>query len=176
MSERTHEIGGAVEHLKKSGILKLIAMSAALGLALLLIGNFAFGEKENKTVGEPVQNSMGADFFLAYKQGIEQEARLLCEGVSGVRSASAVVFFEGMGGSIYAQNVQSGSMEKSEYVIVGSGSGAHALYLGEELPRLCGIGIVCDTGDNEDVRNRLAMLMAATYGLPLTRVYIAEGK
>ena len=76
---------------------------------------------------------------------------------------------------MYAQNTQFGSSEKSEYVIIGSGSNAHALYLGESLPRISGIGVVCDTDGNGDKRNELMLLLSSIYGLSLTRVYICEG-
>ena len=94
--------------------------------------------------------------------------------VRGVKSVSAVVYFDGVGESVYAVNIQSGNSEKTEYVVIGSGSNAHALYLGESLPRLVGIGVVCDTGGNVGVKNELAALLSAAYGLPLTRVHVIE--
>ena len=66
------------------------------------------------------------------------------------------------------------SSQKNEYVIIGSGSNAHALYLGESLPKLSGIGIVCNTGDSLTKRNEILSLLSAAYGIPMTRIYVTE--
>ncbi len=175
MSDQTNEMAGAVKHLKKSGLLKILAVGFALGILLLLLSGLLQDKKEESAVEEGGASGFSGAYFNAYKASMEQEARRLCSSVSGVKNATVILYFDGVGNSIYAQNTQSGNSEKVEYVIIGSGSNSHALYLGEELPRLSGIGVVCDTGNREDVRNRVAMLLASTYGLPLTRVYVAEG-
>ena len=114
--------------------------------------------------------------FFEYKSFLEKEIESVCGNVSGVRSVKAVVFFETFGESLYAQNVQSGNSgsQKNEYVVIGSGSNAHALYLGERLPVLSGIGIVCDTGNDTTKRNEILALLSSAYGLPMTRVYVSE--
>lgn len=174
MSERTNEVVGVVSHMKKSGVLKPVIIGFALGIVLLLIGGFAFSDEEKQS--ETADHSTTSyEEFLQYKESVRREVEGLARSVSGVEQVSAVVFFDGVGGSIYARNTQSGNVLKEEYVIIGSGSSSHALYIGESLPPLSGIGVVCDTGDRAALRNELAALLAATYGLPLTRVYVSEG-
>ena len=174
MPERTNEIIGAVNYMKKKGKLKLVILGFAVGIAFLLLGSFAFADKDkNKTDDFVSENTYEA--FLEYKETLRLEIEGLCLSVGGVRNVHAVVFFDGLGESIYAQNTQFGNTEKKEYVIIGSGSSSHALYLGESLPQLSGIGIVCDTGESENIKNEIAALLAAAYGLPLTRVYVSEG-
>lgn len=161
--------------MKSKGTLRIVIIGFALGAILLLIGSFAFGDKEeNKDSVNAADNSQYVS-FAEYKASIKVEIESTCLRVSGVQSAYAVVFFDGAGESKYAQNTQSGSQEKNEYVIIGSGSSAHALYLGESLPRVSGIGVVCDTGGSDNIKNELAALLSATYGLPLTRIYVSEG-
>jgi hypothetical protein len=161
--------------MKKKGSFKIILIGFILGTALLLIGGFAFGDKENGDVSDnsATPSSQSLD---EYKAQILNEIESICLGVDGVHSVKAAVYFEGGGESMYAQNTQFGSSEKSEYVIIGSGSGAHALYIGESLPPLSGIGVVCDTGGSDNLKNEIAALLAATYGLPLTRIYVSEGQ
>ena len=160
--------------MKKKGSFKIILIGFILGTALLLIGGFAFGDKENGDVSDnsATPSSQSLD---EYKAQILNEIEGICLGVDGVHSVKAAVYFDGGGESMYALNTQFGSSEKSEYVIIGSGSNAHALYLGESLPRISGIGVVCDTDGNGDKRNELMLLLSSIYGLPLTRVYICEG-
>ena len=174
MAEVGNEMIGAVNYMKKKGKLKIVALGFAVGVALLLLGSIAFEKKETVIAESAATNSYEA--FLEYKEGLRLEIEGLCRSVDGVGNVHAVVFFDGIGESVYAQNTQSGNTEKSEYVVIGSGSSSHALYLGESLPKLSGIGVVCDTGGRDNVKNELAALLSAAYGLPLTRVYVSEGR
>lgn len=175
MGDRTNEVAGALRHFKKNGALKLIMIGFAVGITLLLLGSFALSNEDSKK-GESEQDIADNTVFKEYKETVRQEVEDICMSVSGVKGATAVVFFDSLGGSIYAQNTQSGNTDKNEYVIIGSGSSSHALYIGESLPSLSGIGVVCNTGGNASVRNEVAALLSAAYGLPLTRVYVSEGK
>ena len=168
------EAAGLMGHMKKKGSFKIIIFGLLLGVALLVIGGFLLSD-EKKNNNDKVEEVSGGISFTEYKESVRREVEEICLRVGGVNSAKAVVFFDGLGTVIYAQNIQSGSVEKNEYVIVGSGTSAHALYLGESLPRLSGIGVVCNTGNDPYLKNELAALLAATYGLPLTRIYISEG-
>lgn len=166
---------GAVTHMKKKGTLKIVIVGFVVGIALLIVGSLAWGGGD----GEKGSGSEGTEqpsiSFAEYKESMRREIEEACLRVKGVNSAHAVVFFDGAGESIYAQNTQTGNTQKNEYVIVGSGSSSHALYLGESLPPISGIGVVCDTGDSDWVKNEIAALLSAAYGLPLTRVYVSEG-
>ena len=170
---KNNELIGALSHMKRSGSLKIVVIGLVLGLGLLVVGSlgiFDGGDEE-----ESVEEEGGYTDYLEYKEMLEEEIGQLCLSISGVDNVRAIVFFDGIGGSLYAQNTQSGSAgNKSEYVIIGSGSGSHALYLGESLPTLSGIGVVCRTGGNEEKRSELAILLSSAYGIPLNRIYVAE--
>ena len=166
---------GAVTHMKKKGTLKIVIIGFVVGIALLAVGSLAFGEGNGEKSANNESTSQSAISFAEYKDSVIREIEEACLKVRGVNTAHAVVFFDGAGESIYAQNTQSGNTQKNEYVIIGSGSGSHALYLGESLPQISGIGVVCDTGGSDSVKNEIAALLSAAYGLPLTRVYVSEG-
>ena len=166
------EVVNVIGHMKKKGSFKVVMLALILGIALLVAGSVAFSDKTEKKESDEQKSGVNID---EYKKQLTDEIERLCLRVDGVKSAGAVVFLDGMGGSIYAVNTQVGSTSKSEYVIIGSGSNAHALYIGESLPRLVGIGVVCDTGGRGDVRDEIALLLASLYGLPLNRVYVSEG-
>ena len=166
---------GAVTHMKRKGTLKIVIIGFVVGIVLLAVGSLAFGEGNGEKSANNESTSQSAISFAEYKESVIREIEEACLKVRGVNTAHAVVFFDGAGESIYAQNTQSGNTQKNEYVIIGSGSGSHALYLGESLPQISGIGVVCDTGGSDSVKNEIAALLSAAYGLPLTRVYVSEG-
>lgn len=174
MAGERNEVIGAVAHLKKSGMLKIVIIGAVVGIILLLMGSFGFKDKDKGN--QTAENANGYDAFLRYKEMIEEEIEGISMRVSGVSDVSAIVYFDGVGESLYAQNVQTGSTDKSEYVIIGSGSSSHALYVGESLPPISGIAVVCRTGNDAGVRNEIAALLSSAYGLSLTRVHVTEGK
>ncbi len=166
---------GAFAHMKKSGTLKILILVLSAALILLAVGSI-FSTREEKGELSDTKEGEGVIGFFEYKEMLEREIEGICIGVLGVESANAIAFFSEVGGSVYAQNTQSGNMsqDKSEYVIIGSGSNAHALYLGESLPRLSGIGVVCKTGGDETKRNEILLLLSSAYGLPMTRIYVSE--
>lgn len=175
MTDRSSDIMGAVTHMKKKGTLKIVIIGFVVGIVLLIVGSFAFGGGDGEKSSGSESAAQISVSFTEYKESVCREIEEACLKVRGVNTAHAVVFFDGAGESIYAQNTQTGNTQKNEYVIIGSGSGSHALYLGESLPQISGIGVVCDTGNSDSVKNELAALLSAAYGLPLTRVYVSEG-
>lgn len=171
------DVMGTVAHMKKKGTLKLLIIIFSIGALLLILGSFILPEEEEKKQNAEGTGGNELIGFFEYKEMLEREIEGICLSVSGVERVEAVVFFSEVGGSLYAQNTQSGGSgsDKNEYVIIGSGSNAHALYLGESLPRLSGIGIVCHTGGSAEKKNELLVLLSNAYGLPLTRIYVSEG-
>ena len=170
------DIRRTVSNMKKTGVLKILILALLAGMLLLAVGSFVSEREEDNTTSLDGQERGELAGFFEYKAYLEEEIEGLCSSVSGVSGAKAVVFFSEAGGIQYAQNVQYGSQssEKSEYVIIGNGSGAHALYIGESLPKLSGRGVICDTGDSEGKRNELLRLLSSAYGLPMTRIHVSE--
>lgn len=169
------EVMGTINHMKKKGSFKLIVIALAIGFTLLIIGGLELFDDNEQGRADSIDGDKYESFY-EYKEELEREIRFMCESISGVEAVSVVAFFDGVGESVYAQNTQSGTSERNEYVIIGSGSSSHALYLGEALPEISGIGVICKTGGQEDIRSELSALLAATYGLSMTRIYVAEAK
>ena len=173
---KQNEIVGTIKHMKKKGNFKFLVIALLLGVLLFFIGGLGlFGDDGTDSTSEEGESGKYESFY-AYKQSLEDEVKSICESVSGVKNVRAIVFFDSVGESLYAQNTQEGGSNKSEYVIIGSGSSSHALYLGEALPEIAGIGVVCSTGGSVGAKSELCALLAATYGLSMTRIYVAEAK
>ena len=175
-NDEFRDVMGTVAHMKKKGTFKFLLIALAVGAVLLILGSFVIPNVDKPEKDDDDSGGVKLIGFFEYKDMLEKEIESLCLGVAGGERVDAVVVFCDVGGSIYAQNTQSGNSysEKSEYVIIGSGSNAHALYLGESLPKLSGIGSVCDTGGDSLKRNELLALLSSAYGLPMTRIYVSE--
>ncbi|MBQ9773187.1 MAG: hypothetical protein IJW30_00810 [Clostridia bacterium] len=153
-----------------NGKLWLIVIGAAVGILLLLFGGSS--EKEEAVVQSEPYN-LSTDELVIYQNYLESEIRSLCESVSGVSNITVAVTLSGSFESVYATEWKD---ENEEYVIIGSGSSAQALYLTRSAPKIAGIGIVCRGGGSERVRNELIPLLAASFHVSSNRIYITEAK
>ena len=170
--QKNDEITGTLTYMKKKGSLKILIVLLVVGIGLLIFGASGSLKKDKTTSVQDSEQEKYSSFF-EYKNAVEDEVRAICKSVSGVDCVGVVVTFDGVGESIYATNSQKGSSERVEYVVIGSGSSSHALYLGESLPEISGIGVVCQI-DDEGKRSELISLLAAAYGLPMTRIYVVK--
>ncbi len=149
----------------------LILLGAAVGIFLLLFGDRLF-KSNAKEVEEPAPMTAQEE-LAAYQTYLEGRVRSLCESVRGVDSVTVAVTLNGSFEEIYAKETVDGN---EEYVIVGSGSNAEALYLSRLAPEIAGIGVVCRGGANTDLQHELSSLLSAAFHVPANRIYIAEAK
>lgn len=172
MSQKTgSEIVGTVNHMKKNGTFFVVIFGLIAGLILLIMGGGSFfdGEEENNDVNADIGNTDA----LEYKTETENEIKSLCMQLSGVSDAFVCVRVNSGGEKIYATNTQSiNGADREEYVIIGSGSNAEPLYLGQKLPEICGIGVILKGNNISSYKNQLEAMLSAAYSIPLTKVYV----
>lgn len=169
--QKGEEISGAIKHMKRSGALWIVIFAFAAGIIMLIIGS----SLKSKGASDEVSQGEGAGkAFEEYKSELEGSIKETCARVLGSGEVYVLLDFRSSGEALYATNtnVSSDGDRREEYVIIGSGSNAAALYIGQRLPELAGIGVVCPSGVSEGVRSRLCSLLASTYGLPLTRISV----
>lgn len=170
--QKAEAVSGAVRHMRKSGALWIVICAFIAGIIMLIIGgNMSRDEQDNETYDE---HTYSTESFETYKQGLTSSITASCEKLLGTGNIYVLLDFESSGEIIYAQNsnISSDGDRKDEYVIVGSGSNAEALYLGQKFPVLSGIGIVCPSGVSQSKKDEISALLASAYGLPLTRIYV----
>ncbi|MBE6589597.1 MAG: hypothetical protein E7643_05405 [Ruminococcaceae bacterium] len=152
------------------GKLWILLIAAALGVVLILIGGITGEETQKETQTE---HRTQTEEIATYRKQLEARIKSLCESVDGVSNVTVAVTLSGGFESVYATEWKDGN---EEYVILGSGSSASALYLSHSVPEVAGIGIVCRGGESTHIRNELIALLSATFRVNSNRIYIAEGK
>ncbi len=170
--QKKEEVSGALRHMRKSGALWIVICAFVVGIIMLIIGS---GASKNKQEEEPNDEYIrNAEGFEAYKTALASSIKASCERLIGVGDIYVLLDFESSGEIIYAQNSNTSSDgdRKEEYVIVGSGSNAQALYLGQKFPALSGIGIICPSSVTQSRKDEISALLSSAYGLPLTRIYV----
>ncbi len=147
----------------------LIAGGAILGILLLLLSGQV--DKQTEVPTETTRYAPQEDELIIYQNYMEARVRELCESVEGVGNVTAVVTLSSGFESVYATEFKNGD---EQYVIVGSGSSAEALFLSRSMPQIAGIGVVCHGGSAVTVRQELTSLLCATFRIPSNRVYITQ--
>lgn len=162
------------ETTPQNGKLRLILIvgGALIGILLLLFGG-SIGNTKEKEEDDRSTVLTPQEELDAYQAYLEKRVKTLCESVHGVDNVTVAVTLNGSFEEIYATEWIDGN---EEYVIVGSGSNASALYLSRTAPEIAGIGVVCNGGGNTNVRQELLSLLCATFRVPANRVYITEAK
>ena len=151
---------------KKTLLLLLLAL---LGILLMLLSRCG----ENKA-GAQTQSEPSALDPALYAEQIEEKVEALCNKIDGVSSAHAVVTLKGGYRAIYATDAQYGSsVNKSETVLIGSGSSEKALLIGYENPEIAGIGIVCSGGDDAYVRAEIISMISAAFDLGSNKIFVS---
>ena len=147
----------------------LLALLALLGIVLMLFSKC--GESDE---GEQAQSEPSALDPALYAEQIEEKVEALCNKIDGVSSAHAVVTLKGGYRAIYATDAQYGSsVNKSETVLIGSGSSEKALLIGYENPEIAGIGIVCSGGDDAYVRAEIISMISAAFDLGSNKIFVS---
>ena len=124
--------------------------------------------------GAQTQNEPSALDPALYAEQIEEKVEALCNKIDGVSSAHAVVTLKGGYRAIYATDAQYGSsVNKSETVLIGSGSSEKALLIGYENPEIAGIGIVCSGGDDAYVRAEIISMISAAFDLGANKIFVS---
>ena len=176
MAQQTgSEVKGTISHMKKNGTLWIVIFGFAAGIILLIIGGVGVGEERDDGV-QKAEGEICLDIY-EYERLLEADISELCRSVTGGEVFVAVRLESGVE-YVYASNVQtqSGGGTRSEYVIIGSGSSAQALYLCEKPPKISGIGVVCRGGMGEGVRNEISALLSAAYGVSMSRIYVTDSE
>lgn len=145
-----------------------LALLALLGIVLML-----FSKCGEDKAGEQVASEPSALDPALYAEQIEEKVEALCNKIDGVSSAHAVVTLKGGYRAIYATDAQYGSsVNKSETVLIGSGSSEKALLIGYENPEIAGIGIVCSGGDDAYVRAEIISMISAAFDLGSNKIFV----
>ena len=145
-----------------------LALLALIGIVLML-----FSKCGEDKAGEQVASEPSALDPALYAEQIEEKVEGLCNKIDGVSSAHAVVTLKGGYRAIYATDAQYGSsVNKSETVLIGSGSSEKALLIGYENPEIAGIGIVCSGGDDAYVRAEIISMISAAFDLGSNKIFV----
>ena len=168
--------GGRVKALDALKRCKYVALTAVLGIVLLLLP----GGNEKKQEGGAEDAAEGAD-----RTALQEEMEEILSSLDGVGHLKLMLTVDG--GSAYelardeAQTQKRGGedtgerTQKSETVVLGSGASAEVVVTRSRFPAFIGALVVCEGGDRAEVRLRVTKAVAALTGLSSERITVVKG-
>ncbi|MBQ9161830.1 MAG: hypothetical protein IJX74_01000 [Clostridia bacterium] len=160
----------------KGGKIFIALIGGLLGIFLLVSG----GRSDTKDSDKTAEDSGGFEQRLTmeeYRAAIEARVCAISAQVAGVGEAVAIVSLEGGFEYVYATDVKvSSAGESMQYIVIGSGSDESLVYLTEKVPKICGIGVVCDGGDDARIKRELTYLLSAAFEVPTNKIYVTRKK
>lgn len=148
----------------------LLLLGVIIGVALLFLGN---RETASQNESSTTAYVLAQDEIIIYQSYLEEKVAGLCASVDGVGKVTVIVTLEGGFSSEYAVEYKDGS---EEYVTVGSGASQNGLFLTRRLPKISGIGVVCQGGLNPTVQRELTALLSAALGVSSNRIYVTAAR
>ena len=181
--------GGLGALLKKWKIGRWQAIVLAAGLAGLLLLCFTSLPTGGKSAGggkNPAQESVRVD-LTAYEQQLEERLCGIIGSIAGAGETRVMLTLDCGSEPVYAvqgktdskHNYADSNSEESisankEYVIIGSGAGEQGLVLKMLEPRVRGVAVICQGGDDLIVRQAVVEAVTAVLGVGSNKVSVAR--
>ncbi len=164
---------------------KILIIGGLLGIMLIFLSQ-CNGKEESVNVGKEV-TAVSAE---EYRDSLENEVKRIVTDISGDENPTVVVTLEsGIRYSYADVSETSSSVSTSQsgesnsenstrsYITVRDPDGGEkALLLTEIMPKVRGVAVICNGGDDETTAQKIEGAVTAAFNITSKRVYIAGGK
>lgn len=154
---------------------KYVLIVIAVGIVLLL---WPSGEEKKSPKAEPdAQSAQEESFDLA---ALEEKLSQTLSKVEGAGKVSVTLTVKSGMEQVLASDrstsvTDRGSSVEEETVLVDSGSGQEAVLLMQRYPTFQGALVVCEGGDNAEIRLLMARAVSALTGIGTDRITVCKG-
>ncbi len=159
-----------IETLKNKKKILILVLPVLIGVLLIL-----FPSQREKTG----TNTSDITSVTSYTEKLEDRIRKLCLAVEGVESASVLVTLESGSEYVYADNVTEESgvdsgRYTSDYLIIEKDSGTSPVLVTEIYPKIRGVAVVCNGGDEPKLQKKLTEMLSAALGISSGRIKVGS--
>ncbi len=160
---------------------KIAVVLGFAGIALIFLSSMFSGKERQETV--PVSEYSAEQ----YCQELETRVERLVERITGDKNPTVVITVEGgksyeyADATEYSSSTASGDKESENanktYITVRTADGGEqALIVSETMPKVRGVAIVCNGGEDAHIAESIENAVTAALDITSKRVYIAGGK
>lgn len=168
----------------------IVVAIGILGILLIFASNFiSLGSKVDTKAEEELPQQTSAD---TYKATLEQELTSIVSSIDGAGEVRILITMESTTEDVYAiersiddeteslvdESRESAAAQYSEddtYVKVKNQDGSESLVrLKQVMPRIRGVLVVCDGGDNSSVREKITQAVSSVLNISSGKVYVTN--
>ena len=143
----------------KQGLVVILGIAGAI---LLFIGSFGSAEKKDQVKIEFLYDE--------YEKTLENKLEEFCACVDGIENVKVFVSLDVSEETVYAQNSSvSTSQSTYEYLLFGADS---ALPIYEIMPKIRGVAIACDGGNDAYTQKVVTELISSALGIPTNKIKV----
>ncbi len=149
--------------------LLVVVLAVLCGVLLIIFGSIGDGKNVNE---EDVANaSYPGKELESYTSALEKRVTEHIERINGVSNVSVLITIEGTNEKVYATE---GSGK--DYVIIKDSSGSeNAVVLTEINASVRGIAVVCDYGENNELRQQIITMLSSLFNIGSNRISVMSG-
>ncbi len=159
------------DKIKRDKKVLLIVITGFLGIIMIFFSEILPEEKKDSV--ETDNKSHFSEY--AYKEELEQ----IIGKIDGVGNVEVMLTYEGTVESVYAKDTSKqikseDAKTDEEHIIIDKGSEEDGLLLKEIYPRVIGVAVVCEGGDNPTVKNEITQMLKALFDIGSNSISISE--
>ncbi len=179
-------------HLSREALLRLVVIAGIIGIALIFISNLF--NKQGKTDTKTVSAAEEFDTKQTeeYRETLSMELGNMVASIEGAGKTKLMLTLDGTVKNIYAtdkdlqhkesrqktdknDNADLLDNEKRTCIVVKTGDGSEqAITLGQSMPSVRGVLIVCEGGGNEEVSKRIKDAVSAALNISASRICVLK--
>ena len=166
---------------KKENILKVTVIVGLVGIVLIFCSNFIGGEKKDTFAEASAEET---DTVSEYRMELCDELGNMLASIEGVGKTKIMLTLDGTVRNIYAtdndvqQRETSGdkqSNERQSCIVVRQNDGSEkALTVGQLMPKIKGVLVVCEGGDKEEVCVKITEAVSAALDVNKSHICVSK--
>ncbi len=175
--------------LNNERTLSVIVMIGLLGIGLIFVSSY-LSPSGTDVVTDEKEESLTSSFSQQYKDELTEELGNMIASIAGAGRTKVMITLKGTSKDIYAadtdingkqsskkagtnENADNQNTEKKKYTIVRSKDGSEkALTLGQLMPEVKGVLVICDGGEDEIVREKIIQAVSAALDISKQHIYV----
>lgn len=178
--------------LNKDSMLRLIVIAGIIGIALIFISSVFKKEDAGSSKPDSEINTPELTDVTIYRQELCEELGNMIASIEGAGKTKIMLTTDGTVRNIYAadndiqeressrrndadENTDKQSNEKVSYITVRSKDGSeHAVTIGQLMPSIRGVLVVCEGGGSEQVCKRIKEAVAAALNISQSNICVTK--
>lgn len=178
--------------VKKETAVRIIAVIGIAGIGLIFLSSM-LGKKSSGTQTDNSLTSVSVvEDASSYREMLCEELGNMIASIEGAGRTKVMVTIDGTTRKLYAtdndiqkkENLQKNSSaenedrqnsEKRSCIVIRSGNGTEqALVVGELMPNIKGVLVVCDGGGSNEISDRIKKAVSAALNIPESHISIVK--